>query len=158
MLITPAYDPDGFPGDLDRWDALSEGLRTGGVEGFVAAYGDDQGAPQWRETLQTVLRQRLAAHEHPEALADALRATPRSRPFATREDLGRIAVPTVVVADRDEPDPGHPLAIGELWASRIPGATMVVEDEGTSPIAWSGARLSKVIADVVSRSAGQPSA
>src|SRR3954468_22766774 len=40
VVITPAYDPDRFPPDLERWDALSEGLRTGGVEGFVAAYGD----------------------------------------------------------------------------------------------------------------------
>src|SRR4051812_32244614 len=38
-IITPAYDPASWPGDLVRWDALSDGLRTGGVAGFVAAYG-----------------------------------------------------------------------------------------------------------------------
>ena len=36
-LITPAYDPDAAarePG-LAAWDALADGLREGGVEGFV---------------------------------------------------------------------------------------------------------------------------
>lgn len=148
VVITPAYDPESWPGDLERWDALSEGLRTGGVEGFVEAYGDE-GPEKWRSTLQTVLRQRLSAHEHPEAVADALRAVPRSRPFAARDDLRAIDAPTVVVADRDEPDPGHPLAVGELYASLIPGARLVVEEEGKSPIAWQGGQLSKVIASVV---------
>jgi pimeloyl-ACP methyl ester carboxylesterase len=154
-LVTPAYDPESWPGDLARWDALSAGLRDGGVEGFVGAYGDDiPPAPEkWRSTLQTVLRQRLGAHDHPEAVADALQAVPRSRPFETRGQLRAIAAPTVVVADRDEPDPGHPLAIGELYASLIPGARLVVEEDGQSPIAWQGGQLSKVIAAVAAEAA-----
>jgi pimeloyl-ACP methyl ester carboxylesterase len=147
VVITPAYDPENWPGDLERWDALSAGLRHGGVDGFVEAYGDE-GPEKWRSTLQTVLRQRLSAHEHPDAVADALEAVPRSRPFAARDDLRAIAAPTVVVADRDEPDPGHPLAVGELYASLIPGARLVVEEDGQSPIAWQGGQLSKVIASV----------
>jgi pimeloyl-ACP methyl ester carboxylesterase len=142
VIITPAYDPEHWPGDLARWDALSDGLRTGGVAGFVAAYSET------RDTLRKVLEQRLAAHEHPGAVADALRAVPRSRPFATREELRAITAPTVVVADRDELDPGHPLAVGELYASLIPGARLVVEAEGESPIAWRGGTLSKVIAQL----------
>jgi pimeloyl-ACP methyl ester carboxylesterase len=148
VVVTPAYDPESWPGDLVRWDALSDGLRTGGVEGFVAAYGDE-GPEQWKATLQTVLRQRLGAHEHQDAVADALRVVPRSRPFEAREELKAITVPTVVVADHDEPDPGHPLAVGKLYASLIPGARLVVEEEGQSPIAWQGGQLSKVIAAVV---------
>jgi pimeloyl-ACP methyl ester carboxylesterase len=152
VLVTPAYDPEDWPGDLARWDALSDGLRGGGVEGFVEAYGEE-GPERWRSTLQTVLRQRLGAHEHPDAVADALKAVPRSRPFATRSQLREIAAPTVVVADRDEPDPGHPLAIGELYASLIPGARLIVEEEGQSPIAWQGGQLSKVIAAVAAEAA-----
>lgn len=152
VLVTPAYDPEGWPGDLDRWDALSDGLRAGGVEGFVAAYGDE-GPERWKATLRTVLRQRLGAHEHQDAVADALKVVPRSRPFASRDDLRAIAAPTVVVADRDEPDPGHPLAVGELYASLIPGAELVVEEQGQSPIAWQGGQLSRVIASVAERAA-----
>jgi pimeloyl-ACP methyl ester carboxylesterase len=150
VVITPAYDPvdSGDERSLARWDALSEGLRSGGVEGFVAAYGDP-GVPEgWRETVVTVLRQRLGAHEHPDAVADALHVTPRSRPFGTLHDLEAIEVPTVVVSDRDEVDPGHPLSVGEDYTSVIPGARLVVEEPGKSPIAWQGGQLSKVIAEV----------
>ena len=153
VVITPAYDEDEFgdPASLARWDALSDGLRNGGVEGFVEAYGDPGVPENWRETVLKVIRQRLAAHEHPEALADALKATPRSRPFPSVDSLGAIEAPTVVVADRDEADPGHPLAIGEAYARTIPGAELVVEEEGKSPIAWQGSQLSKIIADVAGR-------
>jgi pimeloyl-ACP methyl ester carboxylesterase len=153
-IITPAYDPEDWPGNLVRWDALSDGLRAGGVEGFVQAYGDE-GPERWRDTIQKVLRQRIAAHEHPEAVADALRVVPRSRPFAAREQLREIAAPTVVVADRDEADPGHPLAVGELYASLIPGARLVVEDEGQSPLAWQGGQVSRVIAELAARAQQQ---
>jgi pimeloyl-ACP methyl ester carboxylesterase len=149
VVITPAYDPvdNDDPGRLARWDALADGLRTGGVEGFVEAYGDPGVPEAWRDTVLTVLRQRLSAHEHPEAVADALHAVPRSRPFGTLHDLAAIEAPTVIVADRDESDPGHPLSVGEDYARVIPGARLVVEEPGRSPIAWQGGQLSKLVAE-----------
>jgi pimeloyl-ACP methyl ester carboxylesterase len=148
VLATPAFDPDDHdPQRLERWDRLARGLREGGPEGFVAAYGEPQVPETWRETVLTVLRQRLAAHEHPEALADALTAVPRSRPFERWEDLGRIEVPTIVVASRDEADPGHPYAIGERYAREIPGAQLRCEEPGKSPLAWQGGQLSRIVAE-----------
>ena len=151
MLITPAYDPESDDRGLDRWDALSEGLRTGGVEGFVAAYGDPHVPEAWHETVTKVLRQRLAAHEHPDAVADALREVPRSRPFDDWSELEELDVPCVVVASRDEADPGHPYAVGERYADAIPGAELRSEEPGASPLAWQGGRLSAVIAEVAER-------
>lgn len=153
VVATPAYDPveHGDEASLARWDALSEGLRSGGVEGFVAAYGDPGVPEAWHDTVMTVVRQRLSAHEHPAAVADALHVTPRSRPFDTLHDLEAIEVPTVVVADRDEVDPGHPLSVGEDYARVIPGASLIVEGPGKSPIAWQGGQLSKIIAEVAAR-------
>jgi pimeloyl-ACP methyl ester carboxylesterase len=155
-LITPSFDPSQAttPGAFARWDELAQGLRQGGVEGFVRAY--DLGAvPQaWRETVGRVLRQRLSAHEHPEAVADALEATPRSRPFDDMRELGGLQVPTVVVASRDEADPGHPLVVGERYARAIPGAELIVEDAGPpprSPIAWQGGQLSKALVELIAR-------
>jgi pimeloyl-ACP methyl ester carboxylesterase len=153
VLVTPAFDPrlEASPESLAEWDALARGLREGGVEGFVAAYRLERVAPALRATVETVLRQRLAAHEHPAAVADALEAVPRSRPFEAVEQLAAIAVPTVVVASRDEVDPGHPLALGEAWARWIQGARLEVEEPATpprSPIAWQGGRLSRVIASL----------
>ncbi|HEX2104233.1 MAG TPA: alpha/beta hydrolase [Solirubrobacteraceae bacterium] len=153
VIITPAYDPDELGDDdsLARWDELADGLRKGGIEGFVEAYGDPGVPEEWRETVFKVIRQRLAAHEHLEAVADALQAVPRSRPFERIDDLAAIDAPTVVVADRDEADPGHPLAIGEAYAEAIPGAELRVEEEGKSPLAWQGSQLSNIIADVARR-------
>ncbi len=151
VLATPAYTPDGGHRDLERWDALSDGLRSGGVEGFVAAYGDPGVPDAWRATIFKVLRQRLAAHEHPEAVADALNAVPRSRPFEDWSELAGLARPTVVVASRDDADPGHPYAIGERYARAIPGAELRSEEAGSSPLAWQGGQLSKVIAALAAR-------
>jgi pimeloyl-ACP methyl ester carboxylesterase len=147
-LITPAFDPDA-PTGADAyagWDRLARGLREGGVEGFLAAYDLDAVPERWRETVTTVVRQRLAAHDHPLAVADALQAVPRSRPFGSWAELTGISAPTVVVASRDEADPAHPLVVGQRYAEAIPGAKLVVEDPGSSPIAWQGGQLSKVLA------------
>ncbi len=109
---------------------------------------------RWRETVEKVIRQRLSAHEHPAAVADALEAVPRSRPFDDISELAAIQVPVVVVASRDQADPGHPLAVGERYAQAIPDARLIVEDAGPpppSPIAWQGGQLSKVLAELVAR-------
>jgi pimeloyl-ACP methyl ester carboxylesterase len=152
VLITPAHLP-GAERDLDRWDALARGLRERGIDGFMDAYGDPGVPEAMRDTVLTVVRQRLSRHEHPEAVADALEQVPRSEPFAALEDLAAIAVPTVVVASNDDADPGHPYAVGEAYAEVIPGAEVVTEEPGKSPLAWQGGQLSKVIATLADHAA-----
>jgi 3-oxoadipate enol-lactonase len=155
VAVTPGFDPTTAddPIRLARWDALAEGLRRGGVEGFVAAYGEPAVPERWRDTVGQVLRQRLAAHEHPDAVADALSVVPRSHPFGALEDLAAIESPVVVVASRDAADPAHPFALAEAYAHAIPGAQLLSEEEGQSPLAWQGGRLSAVIADAASTAA-----
>jgi 3-oxoadipate enol-lactonase len=155
VVITPAYEPEtnDDPERLARWDALASGLERDGVEGFVEAYGEP-GVPEgMRETVLKVIRQRLALHAHPGAVADALRAVPRSRPFGEVEELAAIRVPVTVVASNDEADPGHPQAVAEAYAEAIPGAQLVTDEPGHSPVAWQGSQLSRIIAEVVSRAA-----
>jgi pimeloyl-ACP methyl ester carboxylesterase len=156
VVITPAYEPGeaGDPQRLARWDALAAGLREGGIEGFLRAYGEPAADPRWSETVTRVIRQRLALHEHLGAVADALEVVPRSHPFASLEDLGAINTPTIVVASGDEADPGHPQAVGERYAQLIPGARLVTDPPGKSPVAWQGSQLSRLIAELVSESAG----
>lgn len=153
VVITPAYDPatNDDPDRLARWDALADGLEQGGVEGFVEAYGHPLVPEQWQETVLRVIRQRLALHEHPGAVADALRAVPRSRPFQGLDELAAVSVPTVVVASSDEADPGHPQALAEAYAAAIPRARLLTDAPGSSPLAWQGSRLSHVIAEVAGR-------
>jgi pimeloyl-ACP methyl ester carboxylesterase len=150
-LITPAFDPEAYRDGLERWDALSRGLRERGVDGFVAAYGEPRVPEAWRETVRKVLRQRLSAHEHPEAVADALRVVPRSPAFGAWDDLRALDLPVAVVASRDEADPEHPYAIGERYAATIPRARLVSEEPGKSPLAWQGGQLSRVIAETAAR-------
>jgi pimeloyl-ACP methyl ester carboxylesterase len=150
VIITPAFAGEADdPERLARWDALSDGLRRDGIDGFVAAYGEPAVPERWRGTVIKVIRQRLALHRHLDAVADAVRAVPRSRPFEALSDLGAIGVPTVVVASDDEADPGHPQAVGEAWARAIPGARLVTDEPGRSPVAWQGSQLSRLIAEVV---------
>jgi pimeloyl-ACP methyl ester carboxylesterase len=153
-LITPAYEPSGLEGRLESWDALADGLRDGGIEGFVAAYDLSGVDDRWRPTIAKVMRQRLAAHRNLEAVADALRAVPRSRPFARIGELAAIGAPTLVVGSRDAADPTHPLATARLWADAIPAARLVVEEPGRAPLAWQGGQLSRLLVDLAAASAG----
>lgn len=150
VVVTPAYDPVELDDEarLARYDALADGIRSGGVEGYLAAYDVGRLPSAWRASVEAFVRQSLARHEHLDAVADALRAVPRSRPFEDLHALERIECPAVVVASRDEADPGHPLALGEAYAELLPYGRLVVEEEGKSPLAWQGGRLSKVIAEL----------
>lgn len=145
VLITPAHLPD-RQADLEEWDSLASGLRVGGVGGFLAAYDLERVAPRWRASLETALRQRMALHEYPLAVADALQAVPRSLPFGDLNDLATLpAVPTLVIGSRDDADPGHPLATARAYADAIPGARFEVEEPGAAPLAWQGGRVSRLV-------------
>lgn len=153
-IVIPAYDPSLPRGEvsLAGWDALAHGLRDGGVEGFVGAYEELGSLPAaLRPTVETVLRQRIAAHEHPDAVADALEVVPRARPFRELHELAAIAVPTAVIGSRDEVDPRHPLIVARHYAETIPGAELHVEEPGQSPLAWQGGRVSQVLAGLAER-------
>jgi pimeloyl-ACP methyl ester carboxylesterase len=159
-IITPAYDPSLPEGERDpRRESLAQGLREGGAEGFIAAYDFSPVPEAWRETVRTAVLQRLSAHEHPGAVADAMEALARSHPFDRLSELGAVRVPTLVVASRDEVDPGHPLALAERYADEIPGAQLAVEEGGPparSPIAWQGGQLSKLLVELMARASQPP--
>jgi pimeloyl-ACP methyl ester carboxylesterase len=151
VQITPAYDgrPRSGSEEIAYWERLADGLEQGGIDGFVEAL--DSGVDErWRDTALTVARQRLERHEHLDAVADALRVVPRSIAFEGLEELEVVETPALVVASRDEADPGHPYAIGEEYAERLPHGRLISEDPGSSPLAWQGARLSKAIAEFLS--------
>ncbi|HEY1597437.1 MAG TPA: alpha/beta hydrolase [Thermoleophilaceae bacterium] len=151
VLITPAFDGRIHEEGLAEWDALADGLATGGVEGFVEAW-TPPADERWRETATLVVRQRLARHRHPAAVADALRVVPRSRPFDSLDLLDELEFPALVVGSRDEADPGHPLAVAEDYAQRLPRGRLMVEEPGKSPLAWQGAQLSRAIDEFLAES------
>ncbi len=60
--------------------------------------------------------------------------------------LESLEVPALVVASRDEADPGHPYEVAQAYAERLPQGRLISEEEGASPLAWQGGRLSREIA------------
>lgn len=153
VQITPAYAGAGRLGDrgLAHWDRLADALERGDVDAFVEATGVAELPERWREPARMATRQRVERHRHLDAVARAVRLVPRSEAFASLDELSGLDVPTLVVGSRDGPDPGHPLAVAEEYVRRLPRAELAVEDEGDSPLAWQGARLSRAIGDFLDR-------
>jgi 3-oxoadipate enol-lactonase len=150
VVIGPVYAGEIPEERIEYWDGLADALGDGGVEGFVAYVVERQETdPAWRETVARITRERIQLHRHPEALVDALREVTRSRPFDRLEDLGALELPALVVASHDGADPGHPRAVAEAYAEHLPRARLIGEEEGESPLAWQGGRLSREIAEFI---------
>jgi pimeloyl-ACP methyl ester carboxylesterase len=147
VLIGPASRGEAPSAEtVAYWRRLADGLERGGVEGFIEAYDDGSHRPEWREVVLRLARTRLGLHRSLGSVAQALREVTISLPFDGLDALEAIAVPTLVVASHDEADPGHPWDVAVAWTERIPGARMVSEGEGESPLAWQGGKLSREIA------------
>src|SRR3954452_2149337 len=131
---------------LAEWDGLADALGRGGIDEFVRVNENPALDDHWRQVVARITRERLSLHRHLGAVADALRAVPRSLPFDGLGELEFVDVPALVVASRDEADPGHPHAVAEAWAERLPNARLVREGPGESPLAWQGGKLSREIA------------
>ncbi len=152
ILVGPVYTPelDGED-ELARWDERAQALETGGPEAFGRAAAEGIESPAYRETVERLARDRAALHRHPDAVAQALREVPRSRPFTAMEELDRLEMPVLVAGTRDEADPGHPEAVARLYAQRLPNSEFVIEKAGESPLSWQGGRLSREIAGFLGR-------
>jgi pimeloyl-ACP methyl ester carboxylesterase len=147
IVIGPVYTGEISPSSLGYWDGLAGALAGGGVDGFVEYIGQNQGIdPAWRDSVLRFTRARMLLHRHPQALVDALRQVPRSRPFSSMEDLRQLETPALVVASNDAADPGHPYEAAAAYAGVLPRARLVSEGEGESPLAWQGGKLSREIA------------
>jgi 3-oxoadipate enol-lactonase len=151
VQVTPAHLglPVSDPERLEYWDRLANGLESDGVEGFMRAIGEPAIDERFRGLVMQAIRQRIERHQHPQAVADALRVVPRSQAFEGPELLGALEPPTLIVGSRDETDPDHPLEVAERYSELIPDARLILEEPGQSPIAWRGAALSRAILEFV---------
>ena len=132
----------------------SAGRGSGGVRARLRFRrgADRSGGRRWR---------RLSASASPPT--STRRRSPTQWKFSrararseTWSELQTIRVPALVVASRDEIDPGHPLALAERYAAAIPEARLAVEEGGPpvrSPLAWQGGQLSKLLAGLAARAA-----
>jgi pimeloyl-ACP methyl ester carboxylesterase len=158
VQITPAYTGYARTGDVDgdSWERMASELERGGVDAFVEVAQPDGLPERWREIAREATRQRMERHEHPEAVAAALREVPNSVAWKGLDPLGDLDVPVLIVGSRDEADSLHPLAVAQEYESRLPRGELVVEERGKSPLAWQGARLSGEIGDFLERNGYPP--
>lgn len=146
VIVGPTYTGEISERALAYWDGLAAALEAGGIDGFVEyLMRESRVAEGWRDGVAKASRQRMELHRNLGEMARALRETPASRPFGSLADLARLDVPALVVASHDEADPGHPYAVAESYAETLPNARLISEDEGQSPLAWQGGRLSREI-------------
>ncbi|HKP92229.1 MAG TPA: alpha/beta hydrolase [Thermoleophilaceae bacterium] len=150
--ITPAYDPVAHPNEDDVRDAdrLAEAMRREGADGYIEGL-KEMGDPAVAMTFLSLTRRRLAQHRDLGAVADALQANLRARPFNAFGELAAIGVPALVVASRDELDPRHPYDLARAYAAALPESDLVSEPEGRAPLAWNGRKLARRVLDLASR-------
>lgn len=149
ILIGPVFTGE-EDGDA-RWDRRADALERGGPNAFAEVVAEDSPSEEIRQTTFRLARDRARLHRHPEAVVKALREVPRSKPFESVEDLTGLDLPVLVVGSHDVFDPGHPFEAARLWAEKIPGAELISEDPGQSPLAWQGGLLSREIAAFLER-------
>ena len=152
VQITPAFtgearaDSDGV-----AWESMAAELERGGVEAFVEEALPSALPERWENVTREAIRQRMERHEHLDAVAQALRQVPHSTPWDGLDRLTQLEIPVLIVGSRDEVDAMHPLAVAREYERRLPRGELVVEEEGKSPLAWQGARLSAAIGDFLER-------
>jgi pimeloyl-ACP methyl ester carboxylesterase len=159
VQITPAYTGYARTGDVDgpMWDRMASELEAGGVDAFVEVAQPGDIPEQWRKVAREATRQRMERHDHPKAVAQALREIPSSIAWKGLEPLSRLDVPVLVVGSQDDADSLHLLGVAEQYVAKLPRGELAVEDRGSAPLAWQGARLSGVIADFFKRVGYAPS-
>ncbi|HEX5609379.1 MAG TPA: alpha/beta hydrolase [Solirubrobacterales bacterium] len=147
VVIGPVFTGEITAESERYWEGLADALASGGIDGFVNYIDRQQTTdPAWRESVLAFTRARMELHRHLDAVVDALREVPRSRPFESLEDLRELDVPTLVVASHDDADPGHPYAAAAAYAEALPDSRLISERRGESPLAWQGGKLSREIA------------
>lgn len=152
VQITPAYTGYARTGNADgaAWEKLAGALDEG-IDRFVEV-AQPTGLPErWRDVAREASRQRMERHEDLTAVAQALREVPSSVAWKGLDALSELDVPVLVVGSQDDSDWLHPLGVAEEYCRKLPRGELVVEDNGDSPLAWQGARLSNVIADFLER-------
>jgi pimeloyl-ACP methyl ester carboxylesterase len=154
--ITPTYDPRAHPNEDDLRDAdrLADAMRREGAEGYEAGLRE-MDEPAVAMTFLGLTRRRLGQHRSLAAVADALRANLRARPFASFDELAAIRAPALVVGSRDELDPRHPHELSRAYAAALPGAELSVEPEGSPPLAWNGRKLARGLLELARRAYGR---
>lgn len=137
VLVMPAWTsgPDRL---ADLTSAAADALAALGPEGVLAELDPHD----W----VTPLLRTAWSRRQPSALVAELR-TAALQPGPTRQELGAIEIPVVILALRD--DPLHPIQVARSWQQWIPRAHIVELDRGApdGDLAVFGRRAAEALAN-----------
>lgn len=155
-VVSPAFDPEDHPNEenVAEADALAEGVRERGVDGFMAALRVPAGSSRESAGVRaahSLLRRRLGGHRDLSAVGDAVRANLRARPFDDFATLSAVGGPVLVVGTRDELDPRHPYELARAYVRAIPGSRFECERPGGVPLGWGGRKLILLVRELAAR-------
>ena len=123
ILSRPAWLDEPFPGNTRVYPEIARLIRAHGARQGLELF---EGSPEYRAVLEAspdAARSLAGQFTSPRA-EDAvarLERIPRDCPCRHRDEWHAIRVPTLVLANRQ--DPIHPFAYGAALAAAIPGAT-----------------------------------
>ena len=153
VVIGPVYAGEIPPERaLEYWDGLADGARAraGSRASSPTSASTRRPTPSGARRSLRITRERMLLHRHPEALVDALREVSRSRPFdVARRARARWRSRRSSSPATTSPTPAIPRAVAEAYAEHLPQARLISEEEGESPLAWQGGKLSREIADFI---------
>ncbi len=124
ILSRPAWLDEPFPENVRMFPVMAELIRSlGAVEGLEAFRRTLVYADILRESTDSA-EALVGMFQNPRAeeTVEKLDRMPRDCPSIDRSSWTKIAVPTLVLANRQ--DPIHPYAMGETLAEIIPGAEL----------------------------------
>ena len=111
VQITPAYAGEARADSDGAWESMAAELERGGVEAFVQEALPSALPERWEDVTRQAIRQRMERHEHPEAVAQALRQVPQSKAWDGLDRLGQLDIPVLIVGSRQTAPgfvtPGH---------------------------------------------------
>ncbi len=123
ILSRPAWLDEAFPVNVRIYPRIATLIRDQGAQAGLWRFRESRDYQEIAEESPDAARSLVGQFEesHAEANVERLETLPRSEPPGDRVAWGRIAVPTLVLANRQ--DPIHPFAYGEALAGAIPGST-----------------------------------
>jgi pimeloyl-ACP methyl ester carboxylesterase len=124
VLVRPAWLHEPLPANLQVYPRIAELIRRAGTAQASEDFKQTEEYLELQRTFPAAAASLLTQFTRPRAqeTVDILERLPRDAPNRNQEDWTHIHVPTLVLANED--DPLHPFRYGEVLAHAIPGATL----------------------------------
>ncbi|MFN7999189.1 MAG: alpha/beta hydrolase [Bryobacteraceae bacterium] len=124
ILARPAWLHKPMPANLALFPEIAGMVQDVGVEQARELFAHSNTYAAWKETYPPAVSSvdTLFFGRSPEAIVATYQAIPRSTPYRSVDALKRVEVPTLILANRN--DPTHPFEYAEAWAMALGNAQL----------------------------------